>query len=256
MRHRIIYVLLCLMVPFVFSFSNGPVSEWYDDASWASKRVNPYMGRSVSLPKSAHIDLLPFFSPTDGLGRMSSKYGWRESMGRMHRGVDISIPMNTPIYSAWDGVVRTTGYEKKGYGYYVVVRHYNGLETVYAHLNKVLSFRGDAVRAGDVIGLSGNSGRSTGPHLHFETRFLGGDFNPSLIIDFNKSTVKNKTFLWKKSLYPKKRVGDSLHVYRLKADATLEKLCEEKNWDLEELCLLNGLLPDMELKKGRIVRII
>ena len=256
MRHKVIYVLLCLIVPLLFSFSNGPVSEWYDDASWASKRVNPYIGRSVSLPKSAQIDLLPFFSPTDGLGRISSKYGWRKSMGRMHRGVDISVPMNTPIYSAWDGVVRTTGYEKKGYGYYVVVRHYNGLETVYAHLSKVLSFRGDVVRAGDVIGLSGNSGRSTGPHLHFETRFLGGDFNPSLIIDFNKSTVKNKTFLWTKSLYPKKRVGGSLRTYRLKADATLEELCEEKNWDLEELCLLNGLLPDMELKKGRIVRII
>ena len=256
MRHKVICVLLCLSAPLLFSFSNGPISEWYDDASWASKRVNPYMGQSVSLPKSASIDLLPFFSPTDGLGRTSSRYGWRESMGRMHRGVDISIPMNTPIYSAWDGVVRTTGYEKKGYGYYVVVRHYNGLETVYAHLNKVLSFRGDAVRAGDVIGLSGNSGRSTGPHLHFETRFLGGDFNPSLIIDFNKSTVKNKTFLWTKSLYPKKRVGGSLRVYRLKADTTLEVLCEEKNWDLEELCLLNGLLPDMELKKGRMVRII
>jgi murein DD-endopeptidase MepM/ murein hydrolase activator NlpD len=116
--------------------------------------------------------------------KTSSLYGVRRRGGRYHWGVDIPFPENTPVVAAFDGIVRVSTYNNGGYGNVVILRHDNGLETYYAHFIKRLVNPGQTVRAGDTIGLGGNTGRSRGNHLHFETRYLGQHFNPARIIDF------------------------------------------------------------------------
>ncbi len=125
--------------------------------------------------------------------RITSNYGFRHR--RMHRGVDLGYPEGTPVSAAWDGIVRiskgtaNTG----GYGNLVVIRHDNGLETYYAHLSRRLVNPGQTVKAGDIIGLGGNTGRSYGAHLHFEVRYLGNDINPNRLIDFENFKLKYDT---------------------------------------------------------------
>ena len=122
----------------------------------------------------------------------TSDYGWR--WRRMHRGVDLGYPVGTPVAAAFDGIVRISkGSNTGGYGNLVVIRHDNGLETYYAHLSRRLVNPGQMVKAGDIIGLGGSTGRSTGPHLHFEIRYLGIDINPNKLVDFANYTLKYDT---------------------------------------------------------------
>jgi len=116
--------------------------------------------------------------------KATSMYGVKRRRGRRHWGVDIPFPEGTPVVAAFDGMVRLSTYNNGGYGNVVVIRHNNKLETYYAHLSRRLVNPGTMVKAGDTIGLGGNTGRSRGPHLHFETRYLGQHFNPARIIDF------------------------------------------------------------------------
>ena len=111
-------------------------------------------------------------------------YGVKRRGGRRHWGIDISYPENTPVVAAFDGIVRVSTYNNGGYGNIVIIRHNNGLETYYAHFHRRLVNPGQVVKAGDTIGLGGNTGRSRGNHLHFETRYLGQHFDPARIIDF------------------------------------------------------------------------
>lgn len=137
------------------------------------------------------IDLTGYHHPAQY--RITSNYGYRHR--RMHRGVDLGYPEGTPVAAAWDGIVRiskgtaNTG----GYGNLVVIRHENGLETYYGHLSRRLVNPGQMVKAGDIIGLGGNTGRSYGSHLHFEVRYLGNDINPNRLIDFDNFKVKYDT---------------------------------------------------------------
>ena len=104
---------------------------------------------------------------------VTSHYGYRRSFRRQHYGTDIKVFVGDTIRAAFSGKVRVVAFERAGYGNYVIIRHANGLETVYDHMSRHLCKPNQIVRAGDVIGLGGNTGRSTGSHLHFETRFLG-----------------------------------------------------------------------------------
>lgn len=124
--------------------------------------------------------------------KKTSDYGWRGR--RMHRGVDLGYPVGTPVAAAWDGMVRISkGSNTGGYGNLVVIRHNNGLETYYAHLSRRLVNPGQIVKAGDIIGLGGNTGRSYGSHLHFEVRYLGMDINPNKLVDFDNFQLKHDT---------------------------------------------------------------
>ena len=106
--------------------------------------------------------------------------------------------MKDTIRAAFDGKVRVERYEARGYGYYIVIRHHNGLETIYGHLSKFLVKVNQYVKAGEPIALGGNSGRSSGPHLHFETRFLGHPLNPSELIDFGNNSLLPSTYTYNK----------------------------------------------------------
>lgn len=158
---------------------------------WNSQSVNPY-GNSVAIPATKRINVADYKAPVPG--RVTSPFGWRARFGRMHKGVDISLKVGDTVRAAFSGKVRLTKYDAGGYGYYVVVRHDNGMETVYGHLSRFIAKPNQRVEAGQPIALGGNTGRSTGPHLHFETRYMGIALNPSDIIDFENKTTHEEYF--------------------------------------------------------------
>lgn len=133
------------------------------------------------IPSSFNIDLRDFCMPTYSKV-ITSKFGMRWK--RQHKGVDIKVYIGDTIRAAWNGQVRVVKYNANGYGNFVVIRHKNGLETYYGHLSKQLVKANQLVKAGDPIGLGGNTGRSTGSHLHFETRLCGYAIDPLLLFDF------------------------------------------------------------------------
>ncbi len=155
-----------------------PASGVYE--TWTNRRINPYMTPISKLPDSVRVNLSQYVPPVATY--ITSHFGMRKY--RFHYGTDLKLNVGDPVHAAFNGRVRITGYEAGGYGNYVVIRHENGLETVYGHLSKVMVHENQQLRAGEVLGLGGSTGRSTGPHLHFETRYLGNAINPEKLFDF------------------------------------------------------------------------
>jgi murein DD-endopeptidase MepM/ murein hydrolase activator NlpD len=172
--------------------SQSPAAQLYDD--WN----NIYAHRQTSLPDSFLIDLRGFAMPSPSTV-ITSNFGPR--WGRQHKGLDIKLNTGDTIYAAFTGKVRIVRYEAKGYGKYVVIRHNNGLETIYGHMSKQLVKENQDVRAGEPIGLGGSTGRSTGSHLHFETRLCGTALNPALMFDFLNQDVVGDYYMFRKSTY-------------------------------------------------------
>lgn len=168
----------------------APLSDLY--SYWDTMNLDPYAFSLTSLTGTFNVPILEsdcgFMLPFTGV--VTSGYGWR--WGRMHQGVDIQLKTGDSVYCAFDGVVRMSRWYY-GYGNLVVVRHHNGMETLYGHLSKRTVSPGDMVNAGQLLGLGGSTGYSTGPHLHFETRFMGKAFNPESIIDFTHDSLKTDT---------------------------------------------------------------
>ena len=195
-------------------------------------------------------------------GKLISHYGPRD--GRFHAGMDIKLNKGDTVVSAFDGKVRIAR-SISGYGKLIVVRHENGLETVYGHLSQFLVHVNDVVKAGEPIGLGGRTGRATTDHLHFETRILGEHFNPSKIIDFESYCLKSECLAMDKdnlgfgtkdspivaasshsenSKYVKIRSGDTLYALALKHKTTVDRICR-----------MNGISPKRVLKVGTRLRI-
>lgn len=169
---------------------------------WDSNLVNCY--KDASVPNTKVLDVRHYVMPIKG-NYVTSHYGYRPQFGRTHKGVDLRSAIGDTVYSAFSGRVRLTRYERSGYGFYVIVRHENGLETVYGHLSRFLVKPDQYVKAGQPIALSGNTGRSTGPHLHFETRFMGYAINPEAIFDFANRCTHTDSYTFSKSNYTKPR---------------------------------------------------
>ncbi len=171
---------------------------------------NRYVSRSNGLlPDEFRIDLRGFHMPTPSRV-VTSNFGSR--WGRQHKGLDIKVYIGDTIRAAFAGKVRIVRYEPRGYGKYVVIRHDNGLETVYGHMSAQLVKENQVVRAGEVIGLGGNTGRSTGSHLHFETRLCGIALNPALMFDFKNQDVVADYYVFRKATYD----GESAQATRLR----------------------------------------
>ena len=168
----------------------SPSADLYQD--WD----NRYAHKATELPETYKINLRNFCMPTPSRV-ITSQFGPR--WGRQHRGLDIKVYIGDTIRAAWTGKVRVVRYEGKGYGNYVVIRHNNGLETIYAHLSKHLVRENQTVRAGQPIGLGGNTGRSTGSHLHFETRLCGVALNPALFFDFRNQDITGDYYNFRRS---------------------------------------------------------
>lgn len=127
------------------------------------------------------------------VGVPTSAFGWR--WNRWHTGIDLDLETGTPVFTMFDGIVRVVGTDGSGYGRYVLVRHYNGLETLYAHLSVQTVNSGQYVKAGDLIGLGGSTGRSTGAHLHFEIRYEGNPFTPTEVFSWPENQIRGEHYL-------------------------------------------------------------
>lgn len=243
---------------------------------WSNRYVNAY-GSLDNAPSTFNIDLSNFNMPT--MGYTTSKYGSRGK--RMHHGIDLKVQIGDTIYAAFDGKVRVCQYEKRGYGYYVVLRHPNGLETVYGHLSGFLVSINDVVKSGQPIALGGNTGRSTGSHLHFETRFLGRSINPTSIIDFDsKSCWANNYIVNYNSLgrpgqslsqqgyaasstrtsssgtnRKNKYTAGKVKYYRVQKGDTLSRIAGKYGMTVQQLCKLNSMSRRETLRPGKSLRV-
>lgn len=188
---------------------------------------------------------------------VTSRFGWRHR--RFHYGIDLDVNTGDSILCAFDGKVRITNYDP-GYGKVVVVRHDNGLETVYAHLSRIDVDTNQMLKAGDLIGLGGNTGRSTGSHLHFELRYLGIALNPETIIDFEnfcllKETIylteKNRKYL--ENIKKGKEVGSK--YYTVRQGDTLGKIAQKNHTSISKICKLNGIRESKLIRPGQKLRV-
>ena len=236
---------------------------------WNSKRVNPF--REQDVPNSKVFDVTGYFMPCPG--QVTSNYGYRAKFGRMHKGIDLHIKSNDTIYAAFDGKVRLTNYEARGYGNYVIIRHPNDLETVYGHLNKFLVKPDQVVKAGDPIALGGSTGRSTGPHLHFETRYMGYAINPSAIFDFANQTTHTDTYTFTKKTYTQPRNYAPKHnlasaekenpyksaaertSYTVKKGDTLSSIAKSYGLSATTLRKLNNMTSTDLIRVGQVLKL-
>lgn len=244
---------------------------------WSTIEISPYRTVELStLPTSVAIALVDslksYHYPYKG--RIISRYGPRRN--RNHNGVDIPLKEGEPIYATFDGRVRYSKDSKTGYGQLVIIRHDNGLETYMGHLSKRLVKEGDWVTAGQVIGEGGSTGRSTGPHLHFETRYYGQSFDPERLIDFSTGMLRRETFLLKRSyfsIYSKydqnfddeianieddKREAAELAArkyYKVRPGDTLSGIAVKYGTTVTRICQLNGINRNAILKVGKTLRV-
>lgn len=258
--------------------AESPASDLYEN--WDNK----YAHRATPLPDRYRIDLRNFCMPTTSRV-ITSNFGSR--WGRQHKGLDIKVYIGDTIRAAFSGRVRIVRYEGGGYGKYIVIRHNNGLETIYGHLSKQLVEENQEVRAGDVIGLGGNTGRSTGSHLHFETRLCGVALNPALMFDFRAQDVTGDYYAFNKDTYDEESLvatrergkhdgsmyvsensrndyssnnrttsglDDQVQYHKVKAGETLESIARKVGVSVDQICKLNHIRRSMRVRPGQILR--
>lgn len=263
----------------LFEEEEQPEGDIYSEG-WGSDMVNCYGGMDV--PQTAVINVSKFCMPHPGY--VTSPYGYRKRFRRMHKGIDLKVQIGDTIRAAFDGRVRITKYDARGYGYFVVLRHTNDLETVYGHLSRFLVKPDQYVKAGDPIALGGNTGRSTGSHLHFETRYMGYAINPAAIFDFANQTVHTDTYTFDKRTYqnarnfsndanaqyaekyrrenPAKAIASTGNsgkgggkTYKVRKGDSLGKIAARNGTTVSKLCKLNGLTTKSKLKPGQKLRL-
>lgn len=264
----------------------SPAAMLYGD-SWNTTQAHP----QGEVPNHITINLRHFCMPTPSRV-VTSNFGAR--WGRTHKGLDIKVYIGDTIRSAWSGKVRVVKYDAGGYGKYIVVRHPNGLETIYGHLSKQLVEVDQEVRAGEPIGLGGNTGRSTGSHLHFETRLCGLALNPALMFDFRNQDVTADTYTYDADTYADEsaeatrlhgKVGnggytkelvmgavsrnieevsemnqtavrnyEGIRYHKIHSGETVAAIAEKRGVSVEQICRLNHIDKNATLKPGNILR--
>jgi murein DD-endopeptidase MepM/ murein hydrolase activator NlpD len=232
-----------------------PADELYG-GEWDSCWVNPFRSKNITIPDSCQIDCSAFVLPIDNELQVTSKYGPRGR--RMHRGIDLNVYVGDTIRAAFDGKVRIKSFERRGYGNYLVIRHPNGLETIYGHLSKHLVSENEIVRAGQPIALGGNTGRSSGSHLHFETRFLGQAIDPSAIIDFENGVPLRDYYVFHKEKNKPGNIyistSERIVYHRVRQGETLSIIARRYRTTVSELCRLNGIKSNSPLRIGQSIR--
>ena len=227
--------------------------------NWNNEFVQAY-GNAI-VPESYTFDLTGFCMPTPNT-RITDVFGYRPRRRRAHYGLDIKVYVGDTIRAAFDGKVRVVKNQgRRGYGKYVVIRHDNGFETVYGHLSKQLVEDNQLVKAGEPIGLGGNTGRSTGSHLHFETRFLGIAINPIYMFDFPKQDIVADTYTFRKAKGVNRagshdtQVADgAIRYHKVKSGDTLSRIAKLRGVSVSTLCKLNRIKPTTTLRIGQVLR--
>ena len=253
-----------------------PAADLYED--WN----NIYAHRATALPDTFKINLRGFCMPTDNRV-VTSNFGAR--WGRQHKGIDVKVYIGDTIRAAFSGKVRMVKYEAGGYGKYVVIRHGNGLETIYGHMSKHLVAEDEIVEAGQPIGLGGNTGRSTGSHLHFETRLCGVALNPALMFDFKNQDVVGDYYMFYRDTYQKESIvanrlrgvggkgkieadedtelaiaapeatyAKDVKFHKVKRGETLASIARKRGTTIDEICRLNRIGRNIRLMPGQILK--
>lgn len=246
---------------------------------WDTKKLFPYKDVSkAELPNSVVIELVDstsgYHCPFKGAVNPRGRFGPRR--GRQHQGVDLPLKVGDPIYATFCGRVRISEYNRGGYGNLVVIRHDNGLETYYGHLSERTVEPEQWVEAGQIIGYGGSTGRSTGPHLHFETRYYGQSFDPERLIDFKRGILNREVFLLKKSFLSiysnaaqdfddenanheqdKREAAEraARKYHRIRSGDTLGHLAMKYGTTVSNICRLNGIKSTTVLRIGRTLRV-
>lgn len=171
------------------------LTEYYN---WDNQNINVWDYKDI--PMTFNLNFKDMVFPLKKT-YVTSNYGYRKTFRRNHKGIDLKAHVGDTIYASFPGRVRISRFNRGGYGNFIVLRHTYCIETLYAHCSKLLVDRNDFVKAGEPIALSGNTGRSTGPHLHFEIRFMGVAINPAHIADFNNNELITQNYLFKKHNY-------------------------------------------------------
>ena len=245
---------------------------------WSTEKISPYRDsvKLSSIPSAVPITLVDslrsYRYPIKG--RITSRYGLRRKVN--HNGIDIALKVGDTICSTFNGVVRFSKATETGYGTLVIVRHDNGIETYHGHLSKRLVEAGDRVVAGQPIALGGNSGRSTGPHLHFECRYMGQSFDPERLIDFRTGDLRRDHLLLKRSyfsIYSKyeqdwngeKVLADAdkkenelsaeRRYYKVRSGDYLGLIAKRNYTTVAAICRLNGIKADAVLPIGKVLRV-
>lgn len=252
--------------------AQSPSSKLYED--WDNK----YTHKATELPDSFRINLRGFHMPTESRV-VTSNFGAR--WGRQHKGLDIKVYIGDTIRAAFSGKVRIVKYDGGGYGKYVVIRHNNGLETIYGHMSAQLVEENQVVKAGQPIGLGGNTGRSTGSHLHFETRLCGVALNPALLFDFKNQDVTADNYMFRRDTYDRESlaatrlrgknddvasatskepaVGDNVEVgevryHKVARGETLYSIAQKRGTTVDKICRLNHISKKQRVRPGQILR--
>lgn len=258
----------------------SPSADLYNE--WSNK----YAHKATTLPDSFRISLKDFCMPTCSRV-LTSNFGAR--WGRQHKGLDIKVYIGDTIRAAFSGKIRIVRYEPRGYGKYVVIRHYNGLETIYGHMSAQLVEEEQEVRAGDPIGLGGNTGRSTGSHLHFETRLCGVALNPALMFDFKNQDVVDDYYMFRKSTYNHEsaeatrlrgvggvavngdldipetasntsdqkvssKIGRSTRFHKVAKGETIYSIARKRGMTVDAICRLNHIRKNAHIRAGQILK--
>lgn len=230
--------------------------EYY--ANWDSKKVDIYNFDVRNFQDTVNVRLYdPFFGyqwkmPTD-IMKINSSYGPR--WGRMHYGTDLDLNTGDPIYAGFDGIVRVRSYDRYGYGNFLVVRHKNGLETLYGHMSKLIAQVGDEVKAGDIIGKGGSTGRSTGPHLHYELRYRGLAFDPELVYDFPNGKIKFQDYQITPGTFNQVVQARTAAYHRVKRGDTLGGIARRYGVSVSTLTRLNRISTRTILRIGQNLRV-
>lgn len=228
--------------------------------SWDNSSTHCYSRADV--PDSLEIDLRGFAMPTTSR-KVTSGFGYRPRFRRMHKGIDVKVQTGDTIYAAFDGKVRIVRYERRGYGKYIVLRHENGLETIYAHLSKYLCDVNEEVKAGQPIGLGGNTGRSFGSHLHFETRVMGEAINPAFLFDFANQDVTGDSYMFRKQKSDTYFTGPGTknsvasagkRYYKVRKGDSLSRISSRTGTSVAQLCKINRISKKTTLRPGQLLR--
>jgi hypothetical protein len=218
--------------------------EWINDQVFAHR----------ILPDSVHDTVValttrdrPFILPV--YGRLFRGFNY------VHKGLDIGLKKGDSVRAAFDGVVRYAKYNRGGFGNLVIIRHYNGLETYYAHLSNIKIQVNQVIKAGDLVGLGGSTGRSRAPHLHFEVRYKDVPMDPLKMLDFDRQKLISDTLVIRKSVfYPSDYDGKAVY-YKIKSGDTLGKLARKYHTTIKALCAMNKIKAITTLKIGRPIRV-
>lgn len=232
------------------------IAEYY--AIWDSRNVDPYKIDPSEFKDTLAIQLYDslsgqYWSMPMAECRSTSGFGYR--WHRWHYGTDMGLTIGDPIMAAFDGIVRIARYNPSGFGNYVLIRHYNGLETLYGHMSAYNVEVGQFVKAGELIGLGGNTGHSTGPHLHFEVRYAGNAFDATTVYDFAGMKLRNSTFMLTPEHYAYSKAARMVYYHKVRPGDTFGKIAAKYGISASRIAKLNRMTTRSTIRVGQRLRI-